>query len=310
MNPSTAKYNGLRDRGLSTQEHDDLQLWLHNVENQKKIALQFKPFEVAKIAKTEPDTICEFGWANCINLNYSTKGKRIFSQYSGSEFRNSPDDSLNILEKKTEFTIYGYNKFILGVVDCQLEAGFDCIFEYTKHEIDIDLSQHVSVRVMYPRYSDYNTHDYHEYAKNESNEQNMIDLIRHKQIEANYITGGGYDHSGKYSDIDYEISCKPEEKELRTYKHHFDILCEIKPKLNSISSLLSQINHYKDSIRPLNGNRNFYENIRDYYGQTHKETNPNEKLYTVVITTDANTKYDEFLLNEGIHIYRVPQHEL
>jgi hypothetical protein len=65
------------------------------------------------------------------------------------------------------------------------------------------------------------------------------------------------------------------------------VLCEIKPKLNSVSSLISQVKIYKD-------------NLSKKYPD----------LEAVVITTDKDTRFDQFLLEEGIRVFRVDESEL
>jgi hypothetical protein len=147
MKPSDTKKD-------STPQHDDIHLWLHDIENQNKLT----DFVIGR--------------------------KGVF-----------PAD---VIEKHTEYPIYGYKNFLLGIIDCILH--------------------------------------------------------------------------------------------VRTKNDHYYLLCEIKPKLDSISSTLEQIRIYKDQITSIECRRNL--------GISYDAT-----ICPVILTYDKNRKYDVLLNGEEIKVF-------
>jgi hypothetical protein len=65
------------------------------------------------------------------------------------------------------------------------------------------------------------------------------------------------------------------------------ILCEYKPKLNSISTILGQVRIYKEIL---------YRN---------KQLPSIQSIKSVIVTFDNDSMYDELLMAEGIKVFRI-----
>jgi hypothetical protein len=112
MKPS-GKFQGF---ATSTPEHDMLQLWCSNPENQKKIADVFRD-EIAH--RTIEDG----------NLHFARYGIR-------SEAANSSNWEVteNDIILKMEHPVFGYNKFLIGIIDGLIDVAstIDCSHERVK----------------------------------------------------------------------------------------------------------------------------------------------------------------------------------
>lgn len=259
MNPSTAKHTGLRDRSYSTPEHDALQLWLFDKTNQERIASEFHLPEVERLEAKGNNHRYSQGFDDdhlCLISSYT------FTQWQGA------GGIADIIGKQTEFPIYGYNRFLLGVADCVLSTKFTAHYK-----------RYIQKAVI--TFDDYQPY----FNTNTSDQQRNVDTL------TNYITKT----PDKWG---FRMTGDPYNQDL-FYEYKYDILCEIKPRLDSISSLISQVKIYQDYLQ---------RKLDTDYPSYKQEVKPN--LVTMVITTDENERFDEFLLEEGIRVFRVDPDEL
>jgi hypothetical protein len=99
----------------------------------------------------------------------------------------------------------------------------------------------------------------------------------------------------------FDIKTRGGEKRFRTSM--FNLLIDIKPNLDTISSILNQINVYRNIVP-----RALDETVRPDNLKHDEHILP---LRTVILTIDNQpTKYDNFLLGQGINVYRIPKSEV
>src|SRR4051812_31204328 len=104
MNPSTAKATGLRERAHSTPEHDALQLWLFDKENQRR-------------------TLSDYIISDYNNSRAPYK-RILYGLDDAPEILYGLDEDSIKITKLTEFPIYRPNKSIIGIVDCILTVVY------------------------------------------------------------------------------------------------------------------------------------------------------------------------------------------
>lgn len=98
----------------------------------------------------------------------------------------------------------------------------------------------------------------------------------------------------------YENGIEKRKTRLVPRTEYYNILIEIKPRLNSISSLLSQIKIYNEYVRRLDCNRSF--EVKEIGAPFE---NAGSNIMSLVLTTDENTDFDDLLKEENIYVYRV-----
>jgi hypothetical protein len=307
MNPSNSKSTGLAQRSYSTPEHDALQLWLFSKDNQLSLA-SFVASEMERsIRKAFPVEYKKSGW---VGTSHAYNDKEFRTDYYSSDYviqhhctapesgildERGTAESLKVWKKKTEFPIYGYKSYVLGIIDCQLTAS-----------IDIPVASHISqIKITY-------------------REPKTITKFREHSYSDNYP---GFDNGLVYSpECDkpgsecnaYTVDSRSQIRDHWTYRYWFDLLIEIKPRLDSISSLVSQIKIYEENLyldrkaatskwpqEYMERKKTLGNGIFDPNEEANMPQGLQHKIIPVVVTSDQNTKFDAFLLEEGIHVYHV-----
>jgi hypothetical protein len=289
--PSTAKSESLRERRYSTPEHDDLQLWLFGEDNQCRVAEMFvnnviPPKNIENFEEYDRYQTGKYVWDGKTHDGLLDV-KRQRTNSTVDEYKG-----LQISDKETEIPLYS-GSYLAGVADCVLTVKYLWTFKIKKETWTI---------CNIPDYILFDTAG--NVSKNETNWRKFVrgerymyidskeDEDKVKEAEKNLYDVHRWSNPGN-GRLD---ECKEEKSK------NYVVLCEIKPKLNSISSMISQMKIYESN---LSKTRKYYDLLHEQY-----ETKITRPIFKAVITTDANTKFDKFLLAEGIRVYRVPEDEL
>lgn len=171
---------------IKTVKHDLIHLWLHNPQHQQILI----NYVLQDLPLPQPTV-------------YSDRSNHEYHEYLKPV-------RFKIVRKDTEMPLYGYNSFLLGIVDC--------VFE---------------IKIVY-----------------QVRVKNSKDQMIKELDETNYV------------------------------------LCEFKPALGSISSVLGQVRVYKDKLS--------------------QRDNPPKPIYPVILTFNSNdTRFDDLLITEGIKVFRI-----
>ncbi len=119
--------------------------------------------------------------------------------------------------------------------------------------------------------------------------KDIIDLILYVQVYPSVLLGSN--DKPLYWDAFYPA-------ESQGYR----IICVFRPKLNSISTVIGQLNVFRDYIIQDLG-------VRDVFGRDQgvKEINPRAShgITRVVVTYDTDKTFDKLLNSEGIRVFRI-----
>lgn len=128
---------GLRDLKPSSTTHDAMQLWLSSNDNAMKVVL-----EIAKKIVEEPDDesteYSEFRLGHTPRYDQCSAGSnyRGITHYHGIKTvykfqRQIKPQPQAYYTKELEKPIYDYNKFLLGIIDCYIDANAGFEYEIT-----------------------------------------------------------------------------------------------------------------------------------------------------------------------------------
>jgi hypothetical protein len=88
----------------------------------------------------------------------------------------------------------------------------------------------------------------------------------------------------------------PQQSQTKAIISHVTLLADLKPRLDRISSTLSQINKYEDLVASFKEHTNSGSIVYPY-----------RRVLKLIITTDGESKFDEMLFDQDIFLVYIPQ---
>ncbi|TVL96976.1 MAG: hypothetical protein CV087_22985 [Candidatus Brocadia sp. WS118] len=232
-----------------TQEHDDMHLWLQDVENQRKIIDHILAGCSEDISEELDDAV-------------KRVGKKIIrvARLSIHEVKNVSSD-YNVKSLEIEKPMYsGY--YLRGICDAIMTWNFQIVYHISGQKLIHNPTGNGKIRC---------------------NGRDSACYLCEKCTSCHV-------HQGTY-DIDETIKPTIEIHPDKIHELSGHVLIELKPKLNSVSGVIGQIKTYRDLFE-----RTY---VKKEYGL----------LCCAVITYDTNTKYDQILKAENIHLIRIERNE-
>lgn len=202
---------------------------------------------------------------------------------AGRYFKSFKDPDVKIFQVRNELPIFGSNKYLIGSVDSIIDYAY--IFPY-------DFLERV-IRLKY-KLTKYKT------CKKWEEGELVYDHTKNK-----YIRGVTVVKYNRVFEPIIELQCITEEiKTEYIIGYTNSVIIDFKPKMDSIGSLMSQLNAYYDYLK--------YECVQRHGINLFRAVYISKRLpKKCVITLDTNTKFDEYLLKENnTYVYHVDRSEV